>query len=732
MPLRNLSSNSAGGSAGGRQLIVSRIQKVSRRSLLIGAAGLTAVAGSGGLWLAVRRQRNQRWAKAVRRAQPFAPSVYLAVGRDSVVTIWLTRSEMGQGVMTALPMIVAEELDADFDAIRVEQAVADGTQDYGKLLTAASASVRSNWIELRRAGAAARQMLLAAAARSWGVDPETCQTQRGWVIHSGSSRKASYGSLAVLARAESVPLRPQLKDPQDFRLVGTHVPRIDIPAKVTGRASFGMDVRLPGMRYAAVARCPTFGGKLRSVDDAKARKVPGVLEVFAIDDAVAVVAENTWAAFRGRDALELGWIPGAIAAVNNRSINETLDELSRKPGVVARILGDSEQAFESAARRLEASYRFPFLAHAPMEPLNCTVRIGEGRCEVWVPTQHPEGARDLAAKFADLPLDRVAVRTTLIGGGFGRRSDPDEVREAVQIARRIGGAVQLVWSREDDLRHGRYREAALHRVSAALSRDGIPIGWHHHVVSPSIEEKSSTRGEVDGIVTAGSADNPYAIRNIRVEWSTADLGVPVGIWRSVGHSHGAFALECFMDEIARSGRIDPVDLRRRLLTHKPRLLACLNQAVGRSRWPARRTSGRALGCAVAECFGSFSAQVAEVSVDSEGRPHVHRVWCAVDVGLVIHPDTIKAQIEGGIAFGLTAALRGRISIDQGGVREGNFHDYPLLRQTEMPEIDLAILPSREPPGGVGELAVPGIAPAVANGIHALTGKPPRGLPLAQV
>lgn len=662
------------------------------------------------------------------RAQPFAPSVYLAVDRDGAVTIWLTRSEMGQGVATALPMIIAEEMDADFRTVRVEQAVLDGNHDYGKLLTAASASIQSNWIELRRAGAAARQMLIAAACRDWGVSPSDCETRDGAVFHSEKKLRASYGSLAESAAKESVPLRPRLKRPEDFRLIGSAAPRVDVPEKVTGRARFGLDVSVPRMVRAAVARCPAFGGKLVSFDETKARAVRGVLKVVRIENAVAVIAENTWAAFRGRDALDLRWDFGPNQKLTSGTIADQLSKLSLGPGVEVRNEGSAEKKLASAEKRLDAEYRFPFLAHAAMEPLNATARVSGGRCEVWAPTQHPEGARDAAARAAGLPREAVTVRTLLLGGGFGRRSDSDEVAEAVQIAKQFDRPVQVVWSREDDLRHGRYREVALHRLSAALGEDGMPVAWVHRVVSPSIEGKRSQSNEVDGIVTSGSNHNPYAIDDFRLEWSSAEFSVPVGIWRAVGHSHGTFAVECFMDELARASGLDPVVFRRRLLPHQPRLLACLNEVANKARWGEKRLPGRALGCAVAACFGSFSAQVAEVSASPNELPRVHRVWCVVDTGIVINPDIVRAQLEGGIAFGLTAALHGRIEIANGGVLQSNFHDYPLLRHGEMPEIDLTLLKSGESPGGVGELSVPAIAPAVANAIHALTRKPVRGLP----
>ena len=592
------------------------VWKVNRRAVLA-VLGVGAVAGGAGLWLAAGKLRDRRWSRAVTRSQRYAPSVFVAIDPTGMVTVWVPRSEMGQGVLTALPMLVAEELDADWSKVRVEQAPADGRHDYGPLFTAASASVRSSFDELRKAGAAARAMLVAAAADRWSVPVSRCRTRAGVVEHPATGRKASYGELVVEATEARVPLRVRLKTPEQFRLIGTALPRLDVPAKVTGQAQFGMDVRRPGMLHAVVARPPTWGAKLGPVDDTRARAVPGVSQVVTIEGGVAVVADTSWAALKGRDALDIKWTGGLAPALSDADIARTLADRAGKPGAVAHAAGDAgAELAKPGARRLEASYSLPYLAHVPMEPLNCLAEVnrGENRCEVWAPTQDPDGVRATAARVAKVPLDGVAVHPTLIGGGFGRRTIPDEVAEAVEISLKTGRPIQVLWSREDDIRYDRFRETSLHRLAGALDAGGAPIAWSHHLVSPSIGGVDSDGGQVDSIATDGAADWPYAIPNVRVEWSSAALPVPVGIWRSVGYSYNTFVVESFLDELAHAGGQDPLALRQRLLAGAPRLRACLDRAARRAGWDRPRLPGRALGIAASACFGSFAAQVAEVSL----------------------------------------------------------------------------------------------------------------------
>ena len=704
--------------------------KPSRRAVLATIGMGAAAAAGGGLWLGVRRMHRGLWAKPVLRGADFAPSVFLSIAHDGVTTIWLTRSEMGQGVATALPMIVAEELDADWSLVRVRQADLDGRYEYGSQFTAASASVRSLWDELRRAGASARAMLVAAAAKTWEVGARDCRTGAGQVEHPASGRRLDYGQLAEAAARQRVPLRPRLKPPDEFRLLGRPVPRLDIPAKVQGRAGFGIDVRRPGLRHAVLARPAAFGAELIAADEAAARAIPGVEDVVRLPTGIAVVATNTWAALRGRDALQARWTPGSAPELDSAKIAALLAKTAEQPGVVARSVGDAVQtlARPGALRRVEASYSLPLVAHLPMEPLNCVAHVQDGRCEIWAPTQDPGGARSSAASAAGIPESRVVVHTTYLGGGFGRRTIADEVIEAVSLSAATTRPIQVLWSREDDIRHDRFREMSLHRLAAVLDDEGLPAAWWHRLVSLSVQGKSSAKGEVDGIATGGAVDWSYAVPHIQVEWANITLPVPVAIWRSVGHSYNTFVVESFLDELAAAGQQDPVALRLRLLQKSPRLKACLERVAARAGWGHTQPAGRALGVAVAACFGSFVAQVAQVSLTSDRRLQVHKVWAVVDCGTVVNPNIVEAQIEGGIVFGLSTALKSRIRIDKGAVVESNFHDAPLLTLAETPEITVEIIRSGEAPGGIGELGVPPIAPAAGNALFALTKQRVRDLP----
>lgn len=703
------------------------IHKVTRRTLLLGAGGALAVAGGGGLWLAIDRLGQRRFRMPVERGDAFAPNVYLAVERGGDVRIWLTRSEMGQGIATALPMIVADELDADWTRVKVEQAVADGRYDYGGLGTVASASVRSQWTELRRAGAAARQMLIAAAARSWGVRAGACTARDGAVLHEASGRRLDYGELADAAAAERLPFRPRLKAPSEFRLIGRSLPRRDAAAKVQGSAVFGIDVRIPDMRFAALARKPVPAAHLVEIDETAARAVPGVLEVLHVERGVAVVATNTWAAFRGRDALRVQWDFGGAAVYSDERIAGALRQrLDTAETGVARDDGGVLEALERGANH-SAVYETPYLAHAPMEPMNCVAHVRDERCEVWAPTQVPDDARQVAAHTAGLPLERVTVHTTYLGGGFGRRAASDFVAEAVAVSARVGAPVQVVWTREDDMRFGRYREAAAQRIDVALAQHGLPSAWRHRVVTTT--EHAPGAGEVNGLALMGADDLPYEVGRRRIEWNGVQAPLPTQIWRSVGHSYTAFAVESVLDELAAAASQDPIDYRLALLPGDHRLRRCLLRVAEQSDWAAARASGRALGVAAASAFESHIALVAELADAAPEAFRVERVWAAVDCGVAVHPSSVIAQIEGGIVFGLTAALFGRIRLDTGRVVESNFDRYRLLRMNEMPELYVDLLPSGEAPGGVGELSVPPVAPAVANALFVLNGERVRTLPL---
>ena len=664
----------------------------------------------------------------------FAPNAWIRIDVNGLVTLRVGSSEMGQGVHTAVPMLLAEELDADWTRIKLEMAPADKAYTnplIGQQLTGGSTTVRAFWTPLRQAGAATRSLLVRAAAKTWNVKEGECRTENGVVLHKASNRQARYGELATLAASLPAPGEVFLKDPDEFRIIGKPTPRLDTPLKVNGRAVFGIDIKLPGMLVAVVQRCPVFGGQLKKFDAAKARAVPGVLQVVAIHSGVAVVADGFWAAQRGRDALRVDWDEGAHAKLNSAAIRKKLEGALKKKGVSARSEGDTSKAFKSAAKRIEAVYEVPYAAHACMEPMNCTALVKKDSCELWVPTQAQTGAQFVAGQITGLPADKVKVNTTFLGGGFGRRAEQDFVAEAVQLSMAMGAPVKLMWTREDDMRHDYYRPATLNRLTAALDADGKPVAWQHEIAGPSIMARvfpGAIKNGIDNTSVEGAANLPYAIPNLQVSWAMENGAVPVGFWRSVGSSQNAFITECFMDELAAAAGKDPYEFRRALLTKHPRHLAVLELAASKAGWGTPLPAGRARGIAVAEAFGSYCAQVAEVVVEN-GKIWIQRVTCAIDCGQVVNPDTVVAQMESGIVYGLTAALKGEITLKNGRVEQSNFREYPLLRLDEMPPIDVHIVKSSAHPGGVGEPGTPPIAPAVANAVFAVTGKPVRKLPI---
>jgi isoquinoline 1-oxidoreductase subunit beta len=719
-------------------------EALSRREFV--KAGLAAGAG---LTLAVSLDGCSKEAYPAASGAAFAPNAWIRIGADDTVTVVVDRSEMGQGVSTALPMLVAEELDADWATVRFQFAPAN--QAYNNplslgQLTGGSTSVRAAYRPLREAAGKARVMLIGAAAALWGVPAAECRTASGEVL-APDGRRVRYGAVASAAASQPVPERVTLKPARDFQLIGRPLRRLDLPDQVTGRAVFGIDALPEGVLTAVVARCPVFGGTLLSFDATAARAIPGVKDVVRIDSGVAVVATGYWAARQGRDALKLEWDEGELARLDDAAVSARLAELSGGAGALAHRAGEGAAAV--AARTLEAVYQVPYLAHATMEPMNCTAHVRPDGVTLWVPTQFQTGPRMLggatrgvAARIAGVAMQDVTVHTTHLGGGFGRRAETDFVAEACQVSKAVAAPVKVIWTREDDTRHDQYRPAARHLLRGGLGPDGIPLLWTHHIVCPSIIAKFMPRwlprfatriaGPLKGGVDANAIEGselPYAIPHLEIRYTRADLGVPVGFWRSVGHSHTAFAVECFVDELAALAGKDPVEFRRALLSGAPRHLGVLNLAAEQARWGTPALPGRFRGVALHESFGSFVAQVAEVSVEGN-LVRVHRVTCAVDCGQVINPDTVKAQMEGGIVFGLTAALKGRISLQQGRVQQSNFHDYPLLRMREMPEIDVHIVPSALEPGGVGEPGTPPIAPAVVNAVFAATGQRVRKLPIA--
>jgi len=709
--------------------------EMRRRDFLKASAAL-----GGGLVLGFYVPARGEEPAAIREgAPPLAPNAWLRIDADGTLTVLVSKSEMGQGVYTSMPMLIAEELEADWSLIRVEAAPADPLYRntiFGIQVTGGSTSVSSSWEQQRLVGAAMREMLIAAAAAGWGVAASECRARQGQVIHEAGGRRASYGSLAEAAAKLPVPGNIRLKDPKDFRIIGTSVARLDIPAKIDGSAGFGLDVQIPGMLVAVVARCPVFGGRLKSFDAEKARKVPGVKAVARVPSGVAVAAVDYWSALQGREALELEWEPGEGAELSSEGLYAEYEKLAQKPGVVARKQGDADRALAQAPRRIEALYRVPYLAHATMEPLNCAVRLTGGKCEIWTGTQFQGGDRIAAAKAAGLSPEQIHIHTQLLGGGFGRRANPhsDFVVEAVEVAKAVQAPVKVVWSREDDTRGGYYRPLWVSRLEGALDAEGNPLAWTHRIAGQSIIrgtafEQAMLQNGIDGTSVEGAADLPYAIANLQVELHSPQNPVTVQWWRSVGHSHTGFVVESFLDELAAAGRRDPLELRRELLKNHPRERGVLERAAREAGWGNPIPDGRFRGLAQHKSFGSFVAQVAEISVDDRGRIRVHRVHCAVDCGRVVNPDTVRAQMESGIIFGLTAALKGEISLEKGQVRQSNFHDYPLLRLDECPEIAVFIIESSEEPTGVGEPGVPPVAAALANALFAATGARVRQLPM---
>ena len=697
------------------------MQKVERRTFL--KAGSAA---AGGLLLGVYFRESVVEAQFGPGAGAAPnPNAFVRIGADDVVTLIVHKPENGQGAETSIAMLLAEELECDWTRIRTEFAPIDAAAYGGALQgTFGSLAVRTSYMPMRRTGAAAREMLIQAAASRWGVDKSQCRAENGTVVNLSTNARLTYGSLAEAAAKLPVPADVTLKDPSQFRLIGKPTRRLDTPAKVTGRATFGIDVRLPGMLYAVVARPPMFGGGVARFDATKARAVPGVADVVQIPQGVAVVASNTWAAMEGRRALQVEWNEGPNAGLNTEGIRRLLADLASKPGAVAENHGDAAAALAGAARRVEATYEAPYLAHARMEPYACTAHVRATTCEVWVGTQIPGQAHSTAVRASGLPAANVHVHTTYMGGSFGSRGGGAFVAEAVQIAKRAGVPVNLTYSRDDELQHDLYRPASCVRFAAGLDAEGWPVAWTARIACPTWMglRNGVARESVEGIAE-------YDVPNVHVEYADPAIGIPTGYWRSVGLSQNAFFAESFLDELAAATGKDPVAFRRRLHAKSPRLVRVLELAAERAGWGTPLPDGRFRGIAAVAGFGSFNAQVAEVSVD-QGRLTVHRVVCVVDCGRVVNPSGVRQQMEGGLVYGLSAALRGAITIDRGRVEQQNFHQYEPVRMNEMPLVDVHIVPSDAAPGGIGEVSTPAIAPAVTNAIFAATGKRIRRLPLS--
>ena len=705
--------------------------QVTRRAFLE-----TAGAAGAGLVISFYLPSGLRFRSPT--AGPFAPNAWLRIGEDESVLVIVDRSEMGQGVTTALPMLLAEELEADWSRIRIEFAPADKAYTnpmFGMQGTGGSTSVRAAYTPLRKAGAAARELLVAAAAQTWGVEKAECRAERGAVVHARSKRRLTYGKLVTKAATLGAPPDVPLKDPKDWKILGTRVRRLDTPPKVDGSAQFGIDVKVPGMLVAVVARSPVFGGKVTSFDAAKTKAVPGVRQVVQISSGVAVVADGYWPAKKGRDALAVTWDEGPTASVSSATIAQLFGQRAEQAGAVARHGGDPDGTLGSAPAKVDAVYDLPFLAHATMEPMNCTAHVRADGVDIWAPTQFQTGAQGFGAKIGGVTPDKVKVHTTYLGGGFGRRFELDFIQEALETSKAVGAPVKVIWSREDDIRNAQYRPANHHRMRAGLDANGQPVAWTHRIVAPSIMARvfpDTVKNGLDEEAVEGGVGMPYAIPNVHVDYLLTDTGIPVGFWRSVNNSYNAFAVESFIDELAHAAKKDPYEYRRDLLGKAPRHLGALNLAASKAGWGTAPPAGRARGIAVYKSFESYVAEVAEVSVATDGAVKVHRVVCAVDCGPVVNPSIVEAQMESAIVYGLTAALYGEIAIEGGRVKQSNFHDYQMLRLAEMPKVEVYIVPSTDAQGGVGEPGTPPIAPAVANAIFAATGKRIRKLPIGKV
>lgn len=719
-----------------KQLLNNALENPARRQFL----QVAAIAGGG---FAIGFSNLARAAAAGAGSADFVPNAFVRIGGDSSVTVLIKHLEMGQGVSTGLPTLVAEELDADWAQIRFEGAPANASL-YNNLLwgpaqgTGGSTAIANSYEQLRKAGATARAMLVAAAADEWKVPADSITVSKGVVAHKATNRKASFGQLAAKAATQPVPADVKLKDPKDFQYIGKRVARKDSKPKTNGSAQFTIDVKLPGMLTAVVAHSPLFGGKVKSFDATKAKAIKGVVEVVQVPSGVAVLANDFWAAKQGRDALTVVWDDSVANKLGSAEILAQYKELAKKPGLVARKDGDADKALAGAAKKLEATFEFPYLAHAAMEPLDCVVKLDKDSCEIWNGEQLQTPDQFAVAKLTGLKPGQIKLNMLYAGGSFGRRANPqaDYILEAVSIAKAINGRVpvKMIWTREDDMRAGFYRPAYFHRIAAGLDAQGNLIGWQHRIVGQSILagtmfEGMMVKDGVDGTSVEGASNLPYQIPNMLVDLHTPKIGVPVLWWRSVGSTHTAFSTETFIDELAAAAGKDAVEFRRALLAKHPRHLGVLNLAAQKAGWGKPLAKGKGRGIAVHESFNTVVAQVAEVSVKPDGTLRVDRVVCAVDCGVAVNPDVITAQMEGGIGFGLSAALYGAITLKEGRVEQSNFHEYRPLRINEMPKVEVHIVASSEKPTGVGEPGVPLIAPAVANAIFSATGKRLRNLPL---
>jgi isoquinoline 1-oxidoreductase subunit beta len=704
---------------------------ISRRDFVV----VMASAG-GGLLLGCRLA--ERGSSDEDPSSEFAPNAFVRVGTDDKVTLISSQVDMGQGVYTALPMLIAEELEVGLDQIRVEHAPPSDKLYANPLvhfqMTGSSSSTRVFFEPLRKAGAAARIMLVAAAAAQWRVDPAECKARRGVVTHQPSGRRLSYGALAHAAAAQPAPTQITLKEPRDFTLIGTSARRLDVPSKVDGTAQYSIDVRLPQMKVATLALSPVLGGKVASLDEAKAMAVRGVHQVVRLDDAVAVVADHMWAAEQGLAVLGVTWDDGPNAGTSTADVLKDLVSASKGNGVIARKDGEGAAGLARRAKRIEAVYHVPFLAHAAMEPLSITVDIHPDRCEVWTASQVLSRTRATVATVTGLPLEKVVVHNLMPGGSFGRRLENDYVTVAVRIANRVQGPIKVVWTREQDMQHDAYRPYYYDPIAAALDAHGMPLAWTHRIVGPSLLARwapPAVHNGIDDDAVDSAVQMLYDIPSVQIEYVRHEETVlNTGFWRGVGSTHNTFVMECFLDELAHAAHQDPVAYRRALLRKAPRAQAVLDLAAQRAGWGGSVPPGRGRGVALLYSgWETYMAQIAEVSVSPQGEIRVHRVVCACDCGEIVNPDIVTAQIEGGIIYGMTAALWGEVTLKNGRVEQSNFTDYRVARMNESPAIEAYLVRNHEKPGGMGEPGTACIGAAIANAVYAVTGKRIRKLPL---
>jgi isoquinoline 1-oxidoreductase beta subunit len=723
---------------------------VNRRSFLKLSVSIGAAAGGGlllGFSLPAASQGDAPKGKSViggdgneaPQSGVFEPDAFVQIDSTGKVTLIIPKVEMGQGVYTSIPMLIAEELEVPLDTVVIAHAPPNeklfSDPLLGGQLTGGSTSIRYAWEPMRRAGATARVLLISAAAQQWQVDPSTCHAERGEVVHAASSRRIGYGQLADAAAKLPAPQNVTLKDPKDFKLIGTTVKRLDSPEKIDGTAMFGLDVRLPDMVYAAIVNSPVFGGTLVRVDDTNAKKIPGVRQVIKLDNGVAVIGDHTWAAKRGAAALDITWNEGRSASYSTAKVVQELANASKQNGAVARKDGDVTKGFADAKTRVDAVYQQPFLAHATMEPVNCTVSVRADGCDIWVGTQVPTRAVDAGVRITGLPADKITVHNHLLGGGFGRRLETDFIAQALKVGKQLNTPVKVVWTREEDVQHDMYRPYYYDTISAGLDANGKPIAWQHRIVGSSILARFAPPAFKNGLdpdAVEVASDLPYDLPNQLIDYVRQEpMDIPTAFWRGVGPTRSTFVVESFIDELAAQAKIDPVKYRRDLLDKTPRAKNVLDVATQAAGWGTTLPKGQGRGVSVMHAFGSFLSMVVDVTVNGDGEVAVNRVVCAVDCGMVVNPNTIEAQIQGGVIFAITAALYSEITIKDGRVEQSNFTDYRILRIDQTPAIDVHIIRSTEAPGGIGEPGTAALSPALTNAIYAATGKRLRQLPVGR-